>query len=46
MAAAAGRDPMSQIDTDHSLWLSAPDELVAALPEITPALLERVETAQ
>jgi pimeloyl-ACP methyl ester carboxylesterase len=48
MAARAGCDPVREIDTDHSVWLTAPDELVAALLEIAPALLERrgVETAQ
>jgi pimeloyl-ACP methyl ester carboxylesterase len=47
MAARAGCDPVLEIDTDHSVWLTAPDELVAALLALAPALLERrgVETA-
>jgi pimeloyl-ACP methyl ester carboxylesterase len=31
---AAGCDPVIEIDTDHSPWLSRPDELVAALNRI------------
>jgi len=48
MAGRAGCDPVLKIDTDHSVWLTAPDALVAALLEIAPALLARrgVETAQ
>jgi pimeloyl-ACP methyl ester carboxylesterase len=34
MAARAGCDPVLEIDTDHSVWLTAPDELVAALDRI------------
>ncbi len=48
MAARAGCDPVREIDTDHSLWLTAPDELVATLVELAPVLLARrgVKTAQ
>jgi hypothetical protein len=31
MFAAAGCDPVIELDTDHSPWLSRTDELVAAL---------------
>jgi pimeloyl-ACP methyl ester carboxylesterase len=34
MYTAAGCDPVIEIDTDHSPWLSATDELVAALDRI------------
>jgi pimeloyl-ACP methyl ester carboxylesterase len=34
MYAAAGCDPVIEIDTDHSPWLSRTDELVAALVRI------------
>ena len=34
MYTAAGCDPVIEIDTDHSPWLSRTDELVAALLEI------------
>jgi Alpha/beta hydrolase family len=34
MAARAGCDPVLQIDNDHSVWLTAPDELVAALDQV------------
>lgn len=37
MFAAAGCDPVIEIDTDHSPWLSATDELVAALERIAAA---------
>ena len=37
MAARAGCDPVLEIDTDHSVWLTAPDALVAALCEVAPA---------
>ena len=47
MAERAGCDPVLEIDTDHSVWLTAPGELAAALLSVTPTLLERrsVETA-
>ena len=31
MLEAAGCDPVIEIDTDHSVWASRPDELAAAL---------------
>jgi pimeloyl-ACP methyl ester carboxylesterase len=31
MAERAGCEPVLEIDTDHSVWVTAPDELVAAL---------------
>jgi pimeloyl-ACP methyl ester carboxylesterase len=34
MLTAAGCDPVVEIDTDHSVWASRPDELAAALTEI------------
>ena len=34
MLEAAGCDPVIEIDTDHSIWASRPDELVAALIRI------------
>jgi pimeloyl-ACP methyl ester carboxylesterase len=34
MAARAGCDPVREIDTDHSVWLTAPDELVTALDQV------------
>jgi pimeloyl-ACP methyl ester carboxylesterase len=34
MLEAAGCDPVIEIDTDHSVWASRPDELAAALNEI------------
>jgi pimeloyl-ACP methyl ester carboxylesterase len=34
MYEAAGCDPVIEIDTDHSVWLSATDELVAGLDRI------------
>lgn len=48
MATRAGCDPVREIDTDHSVWVTAPDELVAALVDISPALMarRRAETAQ
>lgn len=47
MASRAGCDPVREIDTDHSVWLTAPEELVAALLAVAPALEARrgVETA-
>jgi pimeloyl-ACP methyl ester carboxylesterase len=38
MYTEAGCDPVIEIDTDHSPWLSRPDELVAALDRIAGAL--------
>jgi pimeloyl-ACP methyl ester carboxylesterase len=38
MYAAAGCDPVIEIDTDHSPWLSRTDELVAALDRIAGEL--------
>jgi pimeloyl-ACP methyl ester carboxylesterase len=38
MFTAAGCDPVIEIDTDHSPWLSATDELVAALHRVASAL--------
>ena len=38
MFTAAGADPVIEIDTDHSPWLSATDELVAALDRIAGEL--------
>jgi pimeloyl-ACP methyl ester carboxylesterase len=35
---AAGCDPVIEIDTDHSPWLSRPDELMAALTRIADGL--------
>lgn len=40
MAARAGCDPVLEIDTDHSVWLTAPDELVAALDRAASELSE------
>ena len=37
MSAAAGCDPIIEIDTDHSPWLSRTDELVAALDRVAGA---------
>ncbi|MBV9365173.1 MAG: alpha/beta fold hydrolase [Solirubrobacterales bacterium] len=34
MLEAAGCDPVIEIDTDHSVWASRPDELVAALNRV------------
>jgi hypothetical protein len=34
MFSAAGCDPVIEIDTDHSPWLTATDEVVAALDRI------------
>ncbi len=34
MLAAAGCDPVIEIDTDHSIWASRPDELAAALNQL------------
>lgn len=34
MLETAGCDPVIEIDTDHSVWASAPDELAAALDRI------------
>ncbi|HTU96496.1 MAG TPA: alpha/beta fold hydrolase [Solirubrobacteraceae bacterium] len=41
MYTRAGCDPVVEIDTDHSPWLSRTDELVAALNEIAGALTSR-----
>jgi pimeloyl-ACP methyl ester carboxylesterase len=38
MFTAAGADPVIEIDTDHSPWLSAAEELVAALDRIAGEL--------
>jgi pimeloyl-ACP methyl ester carboxylesterase len=38
MYTAAGCDPVIEIDTDHSPWLSRPDELFAALTRIADEL--------
>jgi hypothetical protein len=38
MYTAAGCDPVIEIDTDHSPWLSRPDELFAALTRIAGEL--------
>jgi pimeloyl-ACP methyl ester carboxylesterase len=38
LCARAGCDPVIEIDTDHSPWLSRTDELVAALDRIAGAL--------
>jgi pimeloyl-ACP methyl ester carboxylesterase len=38
MLSAAGCDPVIEIDTDHSPWLSRTDELVAALDRIAAEL--------
>ena len=38
MYTAAGCDPVIEIDTDHSAWLSRPDELFAALTRIADEL--------
>jgi pimeloyl-ACP methyl ester carboxylesterase len=38
MSAGAGCDPVIEIDTDHSPWLSRTDELVAALDAIAHVL--------
>jgi pimeloyl-ACP methyl ester carboxylesterase len=37
MATRAGCDPVLEIDTDHSVWLTKPNELVAALDRIARA---------
>ncbi len=37
----AGCDPVIEIDTDHSPWLSRTDELVAALDSAAGALAAR-----
>jgi pimeloyl-ACP methyl ester carboxylesterase len=37
MLDAAGCDPVIEIDTDHSVWASRPDELAAALNRIVAA---------
>ena len=34
MAARAGCHPVLGVDTDHSVWLTAPDELVTALDQV------------
>ena len=34
MAARAGCHPVLQVDTDHSVWLTAPDALVTALDQV------------
>jgi hypothetical protein len=34
MLQAAGCDPVIEIDTDHCIWASRPDELVAALDRL------------
>ena len=34
MLETAGCDPVLEIDTDHSVWASRPDELSAALNQI------------
>jgi hypothetical protein len=39
MYAAAGCDPVIEIDTDHSPWVSRTDELVAALDQIAGELV-------
>lgn len=39
MYTAAGCDPVIEIDTDHSPWLSRTEELVAALDRIAAALV-------
>ncbi len=41
MAVRAGCEPVLEIDTDHSVWVTAPDELVAALVQVIPALEAR-----
>jgi len=41
MYAAAGCDPVIEIDTDHSPWLSRTEELVAALERIAAALIDK-----
>jgi pimeloyl-ACP methyl ester carboxylesterase len=41
MFTRAGCDPVIEIDTDHSVWLTAPDELVAALDSIADRLHAR-----
>ncbi|HEX3689180.1 MAG TPA: alpha/beta fold hydrolase [Solirubrobacteraceae bacterium] len=41
MYSAAGCDPVIEIDTDHSPWLSRTEELVAALDRIGAALAAR-----
>lgn len=38
MATRAGCDPIIEIDTDHSVWLTATDELVAALDQVARTL--------
>lgn len=38
MYTRAGCDPVLEIDTDHSVWLTATDELVAALDRIAATL--------
>jgi pimeloyl-ACP methyl ester carboxylesterase len=38
MLEAAGCDPVIEIDTDHSPWISRPDELVAALDRLAREL--------
>src|SRR5205807_1593055 len=35
MIEAAGCDPVIEIDTDHAVWASRPDELAAALNRLT-----------
>ncbi len=37
MLEAAGCDPVIEIDTDHSIWASRPDELAAALNQLAGA---------
>jgi hypothetical protein len=34
MLERAGCDPVIEIDTDHAVWASRPDELVAALDRL------------
>src|ERR1035437_6112988 len=42
MLEAAGCDPVIEIDTDHSPWISRPDELVAALDRLARELRRSV----
>jgi pimeloyl-ACP methyl ester carboxylesterase len=45
MYGRAGCDPVIEIDTDHSVWLTARDQLVEALDQIADRLQPRVKTA-
>jgi pimeloyl-ACP methyl ester carboxylesterase len=45
MFARAGCDPVIEIDTDHAPWLTATDELVAALDRIARELADRSPAA-